>query len=181
MRIIAGKAKGRSLKVPRVVSRPTADRVRESLFGMLAAVVEGAEVLDLFAGAGSLGLEALSRGASSCDFVEKDRGACRVIEENLKTTGLAGGRVTPMEVKLFLQALKKNYDLIFADPPYCDGLRDLAGELAEWDDWSEWLNPEGLLVLETEAGSDLRPFGGLEVLKRRRYGRSALTIYQRCG
>ena len=77
MRIISGTAKGHTLKVPREVARPTTDRVRESLFGVLHAVVEGSRVLDLFAGSGALGLEALSRGAVSCTFVDQNRGAVR--------------------------------------------------------------------------------------------------------
>ena len=148
MRIIAGQAKGRVLKVPREVSRPTTDRVRESVFGILAPVLNGAKVLDLFAGSGSLGLEALSRGAAECVFVEQDRGACRVIEENLKKTGLAGGQVRSMEVSRFLKGRGGCYDLIFADPPYADGLRDPASELLKVDDWTEWFSDEGFLILE---------------------------------
>ena len=83
MRIIAGSAKGHPLKVPREVSRPTTDRVRESVFGILTAMIPNARVLDLYAGSGALGIEALSRGGASCTFVEKNRGSCRVIAETL--------------------------------------------------------------------------------------------------
>ena len=143
MRIIAGQAKGRVLKVPRDVSRPTTDRVRESVFGILAPVLSDVKVLDLFAGSGSLGLESLSRGARECVFVERDRGACRVIEENLRKTGLSGGQVRAMEVSRFLRGRGGRFDLIFADPPYTDGLSDPAAELTGVDDWSEWLADGG--------------------------------------
>ena len=83
MRIIAGSAKGHPLKVPREVSRPTTDRVRESVFGILTAVIPKARVLDLYAGSGALGIEALSRGGVSCSFVVEIRRACRIIAENL--------------------------------------------------------------------------------------------------
>lgn len=179
MRIISGQAKGRALKVPRGVSRPTTDRVRESVFGVLAPVIAGAKVLDLFAGSGSLGLEALSRGANQCVFVERDRGACRVIEENLKKTALAGGQIRPMEVSRFLQGRGSGFDLVFADPPYADGLSDPSSELMKVDDWSDWLADEGYLILEQEASSDLMDLGGLEVLQSREYGRSRITFYRK--
>lgn len=179
MRIIGGRAKGRALRVPREVSRPTTDRVRESVFGMLSAVLEGARVLDLFAGSGALGLEALSRGAASCDFVEQNRGASRVLEENLQKSGLPGGRVRTAEAGRFLEQLTGEYDLIFADPPYADGLRDPAADLAAREGWRDWLADDGLLVLERQAAEQSLSLRGLEVLKNRRYGKSEITIYQK--
>ena len=90
MRIIAGSAKRREIKVPKAVVRPTTDRTREALFSMIHAYVDGAKVLDLFAGAGSLGMEALSRGAASCDFVDMNKVCTTVIQENLKSLNLSG-------------------------------------------------------------------------------------------
>jgi 16S rRNA (guanine966-N2)-methyltransferase len=139
MRIIAGSAKGHSLKVPREVSRPTTDRVRESVFGILTAVIPNARVLDLYAGSGALGIEALSRGGASCTFVEQNRGACRVIAENLNKTGSKEGRVIQRDVGAFLNSEKTSYDLIFADPPYADGLRDPARDLIAIQGWERWL------------------------------------------
>lgn len=178
MRIIAGAAKGHHLKVPREVSRPTTDRVRESVFGMLVAVIEGAKVLDLFAGSGALGIEALSRGAASCTFVEQNRGACRIIEENLKKTGMEKGRVIQREVGKFLAAEGGGYDLIFADPPYADGLTDPARDLVALEGWEKWLAPGGFLILEREAIGELREPGGLSLVQKRDYGRSRISIYQ---
>ncbi len=179
MRIIAGSAKGHALKVPREVSRPTTDRVRESVFGILSAVLEDARVLDLFAGSGALGIEALSRGAAECVFVEQDRGAVRVIEDNLKKTKVKNGRVVCQEVGAFLKGEKRSYDLIFADPPYSDGLTDAARDLVALEGWEEWLAEEGFLVLEREAMGDLPDPIGLKLLQQRDYGRSRIAIYQR--
>lgn len=179
MRVIGGKARGRVLKVPREVSRPTTDRVRESMFGTLAGVLEGAKVLDIFAGSGALGIEALSRGASACSFVERNRGAVRVIEENLKRTGLQDGKVVCGEVEVFLKGERGSYDLIFADPPYADGFRDMARSLVELEGWGNWLAEGGFLVLEQEALDDLPVPAGLSVLQQRDYGRSRIVIYQR--
>ena len=178
MRIIAGSAKGHVVKVPREVSRPTTDRVRESVFGILSAVIEDAKVLDLFAGSGALGIEALSRGAVSCTFVEQNRGAVRVIEENLKKTKVGGGEVICREVSAFLKGENRSYDLIFADPPYADGLSDLASDLIALSGWSEWLAEDGYLVIEREAMGDLPDPEGLKLLQQRDYGRSRIAIYQ---
>lgn len=179
MRIIAGSAKGHALKVPREVSRPTTDRVRESVFGILSAVLGEARVLDLFAGSGALGIEALSRGASECTFVEQNRGAARVIEENLKKTGVSGGKAVCREVSAFLKAEKRSYDLIFADPPYADGLTDAARDLVALEGWCDWLSKDGFLILEREAMGDLPLPEGLKLLQQRDYGRSRISIYQR--
>lgn len=179
MRIIAGKAKSHSLRVPREVSRPTTDRVRESVFGILSERLVGARVLDLFAGSGALGLEALSRGAASCDFVEKDRGAVRVLQENLKKTRLDGGSVHQREVADFLKTSSGGYDLIFADPPYASGFGDLAADLVSMDGWGTWLAEDGFLILEREARGEVPPATDLEILRQRDYGRSRIVIYER--
>jgi 16S rRNA (guanine966-N2)-methyltransferase len=179
MRIIAGLAKGHAIKVPREVSRPTTDRVRESVFGILSAVLSDARVLDLFAGSGALGIEALSRGSASCVFVEQNRGAVRVIEENLKKTGVKNGKVVCREVEAFLKAENQNYDLIFADPPYADGLTHAARDLVALEGWEKWLADDGFLVLEREASGDLDDPKGLKLIQQRDYGRSRIAIYQR--
>ena len=178
MRIISGSAKGHSLKVPREVARPTTDRVRESLFGMLHAVIDGSRVLDLFAGSGALGLESLSRGAASCTFVEQNRGAVKAVEENLKKTGLSGGKVVSREVFAYLKGERQGYDLIFADPPYADGMTDLASDLLALDGWDQWLAEDGFLVVESEASGEL-PVCDLELVQQRDYGRSRIAIYRR--
>ena len=178
MRIISGKAKGLTLRVPREVSRPTTDRVRESIFGILHERMEGAKVLDLFAGSGALGMEALSRGAVSCDFVEKDRGAARILSENLKKTKLSGGNVHQREVGAFLASSPGGYDLIFADPPYASAFGDLAADLASMTGWGTWLADNGFLILEREARGEVPPTVELEVVRQKDYGRSRIVIYQ---
>ena len=177
MRIIAGSAKGHPLKVPREVSRPTTDRVRESVFGILTAVIPNARVLDLYAGSGALGIEALSRGGASCTFVEQNRGACRVIAENLKKTG-KDGRVIQRDVGAFLRSERTSYDLIFADPPYPDGLKDLARDLITIEGWEQWLSKDGFLILEHEAAGELPDNKELILVQSRDYGRSRIAIYQ---
>lgn len=177
MRIISGIAKGHSLKVPRDVSRPSTDRVRESIFGVLMERIPNAKVLDLFAGSGALGLEALSRGAVDCTFVEKDRNAVKTIADNLKKTRLSG-KVVNREVDDFLKAERSSYDLIFADPPYADGIHDLASELLLLDGWNLWLSKKGLLIVEREARGENISVPGLELLRSKDYGRSRILIYQ---
>ena len=120
-RIISGIARGRNLAVPEDGTRPTADRAKEGLFSSLAARFgfEGRHVLDLFAGTGALGLEALSRGAASTTFVEADKAACRVIEKNIAAAKLPGTRVEQMKASSFVAvAPRGHYGMVLADPPY---------------------------------------------------------------
>ena len=129
MRVVAGEFRGRRLAAPRGArTRPTADRVREALFSMLGDV-SGARVLDLYAGSGALGIEALSRGAESAVFVERDARAGAVIERNLASLGLEQ-RIVRQEVERFLARTQGTFDLVFCDPPY-DSASRLAGPLAE--------------------------------------------------
>lgn len=178
MRIISGTAKGHILKVPPDVSRPTTDRVRESIFGILMERLANAKILDLFAGSGALGLEALSRGAAACTFVENNHQAVKTISENLKKTRLSG-IVVNREVKDFLNTQRDSYDLIFADPPYADGISNLATDLLFLDGWNGRLSEKGLLILECEARGKNLPVPGLELLRLKDYGRSRILIYQR--
>src|SRR5919106_1575540 len=129
VRVISGSAKGRRLATLRTWAlRPTPDRVRQALFNILGAGIVGARVLDLFAGSGAIGLEALSRGAYSAVFVEAHEAACRVIEKNLRLCGLqAPATVWRRDVLEALPALKgggESFDLIFLDPPYQTTLVD---------------------------------------------------------
>jgi 16S rRNA (guanine966-N2)-methyltransferase len=129
MRVVAGEFKGRRLVAPRGFrTRPTADRVREALFSMLGDV-SGARVLDLYAGSGALGIEALSRGAESAVFVERDRAALAALARNLEVTG-ARGEVRRQDVARFLARPEGTFDLLFCDPPY-DDAPAIADALAE--------------------------------------------------
>src|SRR3954468_4345589 len=128
-RIIAGEARGRRLQVPiGDVTRPTSDRAREGLFSSLQSLgdVTGARVLDLYAGSGAVGLEALSRGALSATFVEDDPSALNAIRDNIANTKLAGANVVPMKVEHFLAAdPEPRYDVAFLDPPYDVGVTEV--------------------------------------------------------
>jgi 16S rRNA (guanine966-N2)-methyltransferase len=129
LRVVAGAFKGRPLRAPRGVrTRPTADRVREALFSILGDV-SGARVLDLYSGSGALGIEALSRGAGSATFVDKDPRAIAAVKRNLEAVG-AEGEVRRRDALRFLGAAEGTYDLVLIDPPY-DSAARIAGPLAE--------------------------------------------------
>jgi 16S rRNA (guanine966-N2)-methyltransferase len=176
VRIIAGTHRGaRIFAPPGTGTRPTGDRVREAAFNLIGPV-DGARVLDLFAGSGAMGLEALSRGAAAAVFVEADRDACRAIERNLDKLALRGATVLCQDVRQALSAearAGKRYDLVLVDPPY--GMfaslqpllaRHLPSLLAE----------DGLAVVETDAreGPGLP---GLSERTSRRYGAARLTLF----
>jgi 16S rRNA (guanine966-N2)-methyltransferase len=149
-RIIAGLAKGRRLQVPADGTRPTADRAREGLFNSLAATMEldGARVLDLYAGTGAVGLEALSRGASRVVLVESDRRAAEILRRNVDAVALPGARVAAAPVARFLAAGTDGpYDLVFADPPYAAPPEEVLGVLTALCD-GPWLAPGATVVVE---------------------------------
>ncbi len=179
MRVIAGSAGRVPLQVPRRLSRPTTDRVRESVFATLGDLVAGARVLDLFAGSGSLGIEALSRGAASADFVESDAAACATIARNLEKTRLAHGTVHRREALSFLAtAPLARYDLIFADPPYARGEREreVLDALLRAPRLPESLAPGGLLVLESLASALLPDSPLWSVRDERDYGTTRVSF-----
>ncbi len=148
-RIVAGTAGGRRLSVPPRGARPTTDRVREALFNMLAARLDfdGLRVLDLYAGSGALGLEALSRGAASVLFVENDRRAAETIVGNIGTVGLPGATLRRGTVSAVLDSGGGPVDVVFADPPYDVPTPDVDGVLAALDRGG-WVAPGGVVVVE---------------------------------
>jgi 16S rRNA (guanine966-N2)-methyltransferase len=173
VRIVAGEFKGRPLVAPRGRrTRPTADRVREALFSMLGDV-SGARVLDLYAGSGALGIEALSRGAGSAVFVERDARAAAAIERNLASLGLEQS-VVRQDVVRFLGRAEGPFDLVFCDPPY-DSASRLAGPLAER---LPALTAEGArIVTESDKRMPLElPF---PLLRERSYGDTRIAIHGR--
>ncbi|MGN0820865.1 MAG: 16S rRNA (guanine(966)-N(2))-methyltransferase RsmD [Akkermansia sp.] len=185
MRIIAGKAKGMPLKVPQGEVRPTQDRVREALFNILGTVIEGARVLDLFCGSGSVGLEALSRGAASARMVDASRTGCAVAKENLQKSRLAGGSVVQSDCLQFVRRDAGRYDIIFADPPYCKavGDRDMIAELLT-DRAAELLTEDGLFIAEAQIGygvgdRNTREFAGWELVDERSYGKNTILFYRK--
>jgi 16S rRNA (guanine966-N2)-methyltransferase len=179
MRIIGGEARGRVVRLPagsRI--RPTADRVKESLFNILHSV-EGSSFLDLFAGSGNVGLEALSRGARFAAFVEKDRRLVRTLEENLLQLGFAArAEVIPADAERGLGRLVQRgnrFDIIFTDPPYDQGL---VLETLAWPDMKKALAENGIIVLQHSArekpeGLQAQPW---VLADQRRYGDTLLSF-----
>jgi len=180
VRVIAGILGGRRLKAPRGRdTRPTSDRVRESLF-MALEPLEGQRVVDLFAGSGALGIEALSRGAARADFVEREAAARRVLEENLESLGLAGrGRIWALELPRGLGRMRgelQQADLVLADPPYGGGP---AREVLEALGRQGVLKAGARVVLEHHSKDELpESSGGLARVRARRYGETMVSTYQ---
>jgi len=172
MRIIAGIAKGRRLLVPRDGgTRPMMDRAREGLFSSLGESVVGARVLDLYAGSGSLGLEALSRGASAAVFVERGRAALTALRANVTAVGL-GGEIVAADVDAHLARAAGPFDLVFVDPPYALPLASVEHALGRL---ARLLAAGGAVVLHRRAGEGLGLLPGLTVIDRRRYGDTEIT------
>ena len=177
MRIIAGSRKGARLFAPKGLdTRPTGDRTREAVFNLVGPV-DGARVLDLFAGSGAMGLEALSRGAASAVFVERDRAAAQTIERNLEKLDLTGATVLREDAVRVLaadRAAGRRYDLVLIDPPY----RMLAGILSTLArHLPPVLEPDGLIVVESDA-HDPEPELPLAVRTSRRYGSARITLFE---
>ena len=176
MRIIAGQWRGRKLVAPKGdATRPTADRTRETLFSMLLSRLgdfEGLQVADLFAGSGALGLEALSRGAASCLFVEQDRAAVDTIKANISALGARDETRIEAGSVMALRAATAPLDLILADPPYHSG----AGEVA-LDRLLRlgWIGPQTWIALETAFNEDVA-IKGLAIESERRTGKGKLSL-----
>ncbi|HVL95405.1 MAG TPA: 16S rRNA (guanine(966)-N(2))-methyltransferase RsmD [Solirubrobacteraceae bacterium] len=175
MRVIAGDHRGRRLTAPRgEATRPTSDRVREALFSILGPRVAGARVLDLFAGSGALGIEALSRGAAEATFVDSDAAAVRAIRTNL--TGIAGGTVHRQDARAFVRSAREHgrqYDLVFLDPPYRQG-ETLGRALSE--PIAALLAPGGTVVTESDRRAPL-DLPDLPLLDERRYGDTLIRLH----
>lgn len=176
-RVIAGKAGGRRLAVPPGNgTRPTSDRAREGLFStwqsLLGGPLRGERVLDLYAGSGAVGLEALSRGASHTLLVEADARAARTIRENVKSLGLPGAEVRAGKAEQIIRtpAPTEPYDLVFLDPPYAvtdDDLREILLTLRT----EHWLAPDALVTVERSTrGGEFGWPAGFDAVKARRYG-----------
>ncbi len=179
MRVIAGTAGGIPLHTPRTDLRPSMEKVRGAIFDSLGDAVPGARVLDLFAGSGALGLEALSRGAASVTFVEKDRVAVATIHRNFEKTRLTG-TVQAADVFSYLDrySAPESFDLIIADPPYSKipGERDFAPELLNNDALRRALAPGGTFVLEHLPSSPLILGDRWECLRDKSYGATAVAF-----
>jgi len=181
MRIVAGKFRAAQIEAPRgLATRPTSDRVRQALFNVLEHGAsrfdfEGVRVLDLFAGSGALGLEALSRGARFCVFIEESAPARAAIRRNVEALGLTGAtKIWRRDAtKLGEAGALQPFDLIFCDPPYGQGLGERALAAAVEGGWA---GPNTIAVLEERAGLEIAWPAPLEEIDRRRYGDTEIAI-----
>lgn len=178
MRVIAGRYGGRTLTVPAGrATRPTADRVREALFSILGARVAGARVLDLFAGSGALGIEALSRGADHAVFVDSAPAAARAVERNLAALGISSAALVRRDALAYLRGARdtgRQYDLVFLDPPYRQSGR-LARELAEA---VPAVLADGAVVVSESDRREPLDLAPLTIDDERRYGDTLIRIHR---
>lgn len=179
MRVITGKARGIQLKTPDgMLTRPTADKVKEALFSIIQFDVPGASVLDLFGGTGQLGIEALSRGADKAVFVDAREDACKLIRENLKRTKLEDqGSVVRSDYLVYLNRCQDVFDVIFLDPPYAEEfLENALNRITEID----ILRSGGIIVTERPLGKALPwEIAGYTRSRDYKYGKTLLTIYRK--
>lgn len=181
MRVITGSAKGVRLKTPEGVNtRPTAERVKEALFSAIQEEIPGACVLDLFGGTGQLGIEALSRGAKSAVFVDKDKAACDLIRENLRKTKLDGqGSVLRADYLTYLTSARQKFDLVFLDPPYAEVFLETAlKRISEID----ILTSRGIIIAERPFDKELQDeFGDLRCFRQYKYGKTMIAVFRKTG
>ena len=179
MRVITGAARGRRLKeLEGYETRPTTDRVKEGVFNIIQFDIEGRKVLDLFAGTGQLGIEALSRGAAGATFVEHRRDAAALIRDNLKLTGLeARAAVLCADALTYPAAAREKFDLIFIDPPYAANLWEkMLDSIYQFD----ILSNHGIMICESPLGQEMPPVDPPYFLRRTyRYGKIKVTTYCR--
>ncbi|MBR3752369.1 MAG: 16S rRNA (guanine(966)-N(2))-methyltransferase RsmD [Ruminiclostridium sp.] len=179
MRVITGIARGRRLKEPSgMETRPTTDRVKEGIFSSIQFEVEGRKVLDLFGGTGQMGIEALSRGAAHCTFVDLQKQAAGIIRENVTSTGFSGqSTIIQGDALAFLSRCREKFDLIFLDPPYESGLLEKAMELITTIDI---VSENGIIVCENGSKSGwpmvAEPY---RMQKEYRYGKIRTALYRR--
>lgn len=179
MRVITGTAKGVRLLTPDgMKTRPTTERVKEAVFSAIQFEIEGSRALDLFAGTGQMGIEALSRGASSAVFVDERREACQLVRDNLKRTKLSErAQVVQSDYMGYLERSRNLFDLIFLDPPYAEFfLENALKKISEID----ILSDRGIIICERPAEKPLdMEISGLQRGKDYRYGKTCITIFRK--
>lgn len=177
LRIVAGHLRGSRLAVPdKAGLRPTSDRVRETLFNWLAPVIEGARCLDLYAGTGALGIEALSRGAGACTFVENDRGLARLIGENLTRLKIENARVVDADALGMLAGTAQPFDVVFLDPPFT---ANLWNESARRLESGGWLAGDAWIYVESPADAELVLPPAWNLHREGRAGAVRYALYRR--
>lgn len=179
MRVITGSAKGTTLKTPDgLLTRPTTERVKEALFSSLHFMLPGRKVLDLFSGTGQMGIEALSRGASSCVFIDNRKEAVALIQENVRRAKLEKqAKVLQSDYLAYLERCRERFDIILLDPPYAEKfLENALQKISEIDILAE----DGIIVTERPVEKSLEgEFTGLTRLKDHRYGKIMITMFQK--
>lgn len=177
MRVITGSARGRTLKALEGDSvRPTSEKVKEAVFSIIQFEIEGRRVLDLFAGSGQMGIEALSRGAAACVFVDSGKDAVKIIKHNLEHTGLGGNAsVMQTDVFSFLRTSRQTFDIVFLDPPYAQGYIPKVLPPA-----AESVNEGGVIICEAPFGEELpETAGDMGLYRSYKYGKTSITVYRR--
>ena len=179
MRVITGSARGIRLKTPDgLKTRPTSDRVKEAVFSIIQFEIEGGRFLDLFAGTGQMGIEALSRGASSAVFVDGWKDACQLVRENLRLTRLTDkAKVVNSDYLSYLQSCREKFDIVFLDPPYAEiFLENALNKISEID----ILSDRGIIICERPAEKQLDlEISGLQRSKDYRYGKTWVTVFRK--
>ncbi len=176
LRIISGQFGGRLIQSPEGrVTHPMSDRVRGSLFNIIGNELKDAEVLDVFAGSGSLGIEAISRGAKKVTFIDRDRSACKILVDNITTLNISSlTTVVQIGASTWINKNQdKSYDIIFADPPYNDMQLSTVSRLGGL------LNPNGLMVLSYLGKDEVPTVDGIVVVDNRSYGTASLAFYRK--
>ncbi|MBQ8298989.1 MAG: 16S rRNA (guanine(966)-N(2))-methyltransferase RsmD [Clostridia bacterium] len=182
MRIIAGKKKGLNIKtIEGESTRPTRDMVREALFSILTSKVPDAKFLDLFAGSGAIGIEAISRGASEACFADINPQCIKIIKENISKANFENeSRIFNLDYKILLKKIKdEKFDIIFIDPPYNKGFGvDAINKISEYD----LLSDDGVIILETDTNEEVpEEIGIYEKYNSKKYGRNILNLFKRKG
>lgn len=176
MRVIAGKARGRRLKtVKGWTVRPATDRIKEYMFSCLQMEIPDARILDLFAGSGSLGIEALSRDARTATFIEIDPKAIRVLRDNLTKTGLSGS-VLKRDAMTFLRQDDGKYDIIFADPPYT---KKLTADILKLVETHDWLGRASFLIIRHHRSEPVEPGPYFELYRKKEMSDNVIMILQK--
>lgn len=177
MRIISGIRKGHKLKTADGIhTRPTTDRVKESVFNLIQLSLPARSILDLFSGSGAMGIEAISRGTQHAVFVENNRQSFHILSENLHATGLAEYACLEYGDALqFLANTNETFDIIFLDPPYNQGYLKLS---AEQISDRHLLNSDGIIVVETEVGGEVFAHSSFSMRKQAKYGKTLISVFE---
>ncbi len=178
MRVISGSARGLKLLAPEGLdTRPTTDRVKESIFNILQPYIPCTNALDLFSGSGAMGIEALSRGCKGCVFVENNRNALEIIHKNLEKSRLSSSSVVIFgDAFDYLKGCSEKFDLIFLDPPYNKGLLSAAMDIIYENGL---LTDNGIVLAESEAGGETVSDSPLKCFKQAKYGKTVISVFRR--